>query len=171
MERSTEATEETRMPLSGRPRVPAEYGIETSDSGLIPWTWALEQLQAARNYWVCTASPDGQPHAAPVWGVVLDRTLYFSTDTRSAKGRNLLATGRVVVHLESGDDVVILEGAVERFDRTDQVPGLAIVYREKYGIDVSKLPSAESAWFAFRPSLAHGWREADFQKSATRWKF
>jgi hypothetical protein len=167
----TEDLDHSLEPVAGRPRIPAEYGIDTTNDGLLPWSWALEQLQAARNYWVCTVSPQDLPHAAPVWGVVLAGTLYFSTDTRSAKGRNMLASGRVVVHLESGDEVVILEGTVDRFDRTDQVSGLAASYEAKYGIDVSTLPSVESVWFAVRPSVAHGWREADFPTSATRWQF
>jgi pyridoxamine 5'-phosphate oxidase-like protein len=161
----------SREPVAGRPHMPAEYGIDPSGAGLVSWNWALEQLHAARNYWVCTVSPDGRPHAAPVWGVMIDGTLYFSTDTRSAKGRNLLANPRITVHLESGDEVVILEGVVERFDRTDDVPDLAAVYQAKYGFDVTTLPGAESAWFALRPTVAHGWREADFQMSATRWEF
>jgi hypothetical protein len=103
--------------------------------------------------------------------VVLAGTLYFSTDTRSAKGRNLLENGRVVVHLESGDEVVILEGSVEPFERTDQVLDLAETYQTKYGIDISTLPSADSVWFAVRAAVAHGWREADFPTSATRWEF
>ena len=103
--------------------------------------------------------------------MVLNGTLYFSTDARSVKGRNLVATGHVVVHLESGDEVVILEGNVERFNRTDDIAGLGSAYQEKYGIDVSTLPGADSAWFAVRTSVAHGWREADFQASATRWEF
>jgi hypothetical protein len=111
------------------------------------------------------------PHAAPVWGVVLAGTLYFSTDTRSAKGRNLLHNGRVAVHLESGDEVVILEGTVQRFDRTHQVSGLREAYNEKYGFDMATLPSAESVWFAVKPAVALGWREADFPTSATRWEF
>jgi len=76
-----------------------------------------------------------------------------------------------VVHLESGDEVVILEGTVDRFDRTDEVPGLGETYLEKYGFDVSTLPSAESVWFIVKPLVAHGWCEADFSTSATRWRW
>ena len=167
----TESSESGRKPLAGRPRIPAAYGIDKGHGGLLPWSWALDQLRVARNYWVCTTSPGGAPHAAPVWGVVLAGTLYFSTDTRSAKGHNLLQSGRIVVHLESGDEVVILEGTVQRFDRTVDVNGLAEAYNEKYGFDMSTLPSAESVWFAVRPSVALGWRESDFGASATRWQF
>jgi len=167
----SKASEPAGAPVAERPGFPAEYGIDTSEGGLLPWAWALDQLRAARNYWVCTTSARGLPHAAPVWGVVLANALYFSTDTRSAKGRNLLRSGHIVVHLESGDDVVILQGTADRFDRMADVPGLGEAYLEKYGFDVSTLPSAESVWFVVKPSVAHGWREADFPTSATRWRF
>src|SRR2546425_1061199 len=91
------------------------YGVPKDGSGAkqLPWSWAVERLLAARNYWICSTRPDGPPHAAPVWGLWLDDAVWFSTDRASRKGRNLLASPTVVVHLESGDDVVILEGEAE----------------------------------------------------------
>jgi len=56
---------------------------------------------------------DGLPHAVPVWGVWVDGALYFGTDRRSRKARNLATNQGAVVHLESGDDAVILEGFAE----------------------------------------------------------
>lgn len=67
----------------------------------------------ARNYWVVTTRSDGKPHSVPVWSIWLDETFYFGTDRRSRKGRNLATNPGLVVHLESGDDVVILEGVAE----------------------------------------------------------
>ena len=68
--------------------MPAGYGVPTDASGadLIPWSWAVERLSAAHNYWVCTARPDGRPHAAPVWGLWLEDAFWFSTNPRSQKG-------------------------------------------------------------------------------------
>ena len=45
-----------------------DYGIHTSDEGLMDWSWVDEQMAKSRNYWICTTRPDGKPHAAPVWG-------------------------------------------------------------------------------------------------------
>ena len=92
--------------------MPRLYGVPTDASGaeLLPWTWAVEQLTSTRSYWVCTTRPDGRPHAAPVWGVWLDDAVWFSTAPSSVKGRNIARDPRVVVHLESGDETVILEG-------------------------------------------------------------
>src|SRR5205823_8491316 len=102
-------------PRAGRPEMPSGYGINrATDEGLLPWSFVQERLTTARNYWIATARPDGRPHVAPVWGLWLDEAFYFSTDPASRKARNLQASPALVVHLESGDDVVILEGTAER---------------------------------------------------------
>ncbi len=95
--------------------MPRAYGVPTDASGSerLPWSWAVEQLTAARNYWICTTRRDGRPHAMPVWEIWQGGAVWFSTDPSSAKGRNMARDPRVVVHLESGDDTVVLEGKVE----------------------------------------------------------
>ena len=89
------------------------YGVPESDEGMLPWSWAGERLEQARNYWVSTARPDGRPHAMPVWGIWLDDAFFFGSGSKSAKTRNLTANPAIVVHLESGDETVILEGLAE----------------------------------------------------------
>lgn len=100
-----------------RPQFPG-YGISTEPEGMLPWSWLSERMAAAQNYWIVTAHPDGRPHAMPVWGAWLDETFYFSTGRGSAKARNLAHRPELVVHLESGDEVVILEGSAEEADRS-----------------------------------------------------
>ena len=80
---------------------------------MLDWSWAVERLVASRNYWIGTADEDGRPRAIPVWGLWFDDSVVFGTNPRSRKGRNLERDPRVVVHLESGDEAVILEGEVE----------------------------------------------------------
>jgi hypothetical protein len=36
----------------------------------LSWPEVAARLAAARNYWLCTTTLSGAPHAAPVWGVV-----------------------------------------------------------------------------------------------------
>src|SRR5829696_3476560 len=100
--------------LAPRPSRPKFRGLpikaEGEGEGLVPWQWAVEQLEVARNYWLATVRADGTPHAMPVWGVWLDGLFYFDTHPQSQKVRNLRAQPRAVVHLESGSEVVILEG-------------------------------------------------------------
>jgi hypothetical protein len=79
---------------------------------MLEWTWATERLAAARNYWIVTSSADGGLHAAP--SRPLDRRRGGLQHLAGiAQGRNLAHDPRVVVHLESGDEVVIVEGEVE----------------------------------------------------------
>jgi hypothetical protein len=42
---------------------------------VLSWPDVAARLAAARNYWLCTTTPSGAPHAAPVWGVVTGHTL------------------------------------------------------------------------------------------------
>jgi hypothetical protein len=68
-------------PTPTAPQIPAAYGVPTDASGgeRLPWSWAVEQLTAARNYWICTTRRNGGPHAMPVWGLWLDDAVWFST--------------------------------------------------------------------------------------------
>lgn len=87
----------------------------------VSWPEVAARLAAARSYWLCTTMPSGGPHAAPVWGVVINRTLYLYSERRTVKARNLAADPRVVVHLGSAEDVVIVRGTAEDLGTPDQV--------------------------------------------------
>lgn len=148
-----------------RPRVPDSYGIEPLDQGrIIEWSWAESQLRAARNYWVVTASRSGDPHAAPVWGVWVDSRFYFGTDLQSRKGSNLLENDQIVVHLESGDEVIILEGNARLRDPGDLGEKVDSAYFEKYGIHITGGPV-----FEVDANKVLAWSEVDYPQSATRW--
>jgi hypothetical protein len=156
-------------PISSRPNFPADYGLAAAEqgAGLLPWSWVGERMGSARNYWVGSTRPDGRPHAAPVWGIWLDETFYFSTDPRSRKGLNLQANPNVVVHLESGDEVVILEGVVEQLRDSTLFARFVATYDEKYHVRPDAIQSA--VVYGLRPRTAYAWREQDFTDSATRW--
>jgi nitroimidazol reductase NimA-like FMN-containing flavoprotein (pyridoxamine 5'-phosphate oxidase superfamily) len=55
---------------------------------------------------------NGRPHSIPVWGFWIDGAFYFGTARSSRKARNLAQNPAASVHLDSGDDGVILEGTV-----------------------------------------------------------
>ena len=96
-----------------RPNMP-RYGV-TPDvvDGMLAWDWIDGQLDRARNYWVCSVCADGRPHSVPVWGVWVEGDLYFGGDRQSVKARNIARDNRVALHLDSGDETVIIEGRVE----------------------------------------------------------
>jgi hypothetical protein len=147
------------------------YGVHVSTEGPLAWNHAEERLQSARNYWIATTRPDGRPHAAPVWGVWLEGALYFGTGRRSVKGRNLAHSPELVVHLESADDLVILEGKVEEVRDRGAFDAIDVAYRAKYGMGVTEAGDNGAVWYVVRPRKAHAWLESDFLNTATRWRF
>jgi pyridoxine/pyridoxamine 5'-phosphate oxidase len=146
-----------------RPDFDAAYGISEGEEGMLPWSWVEERLAASRNYWVVTTGDDGAPSSAPVWGVWAEGAVYFGTSARSEKGRNLARDPRAVVHLESGDEVVILRGEVEIVEVGESILD---AYEGKY----DHRPPGKSL-FRLRPLRALAWREADYPSSATRFDF
>lgn len=141
---------------------------------LLPWEWARRKLEEARTYWIGTTRPDGRPHCRPVWGVWLEDGFYFSTGSLAAV--NLGTNPEITVHLESGDDVVILEGVADRARSSEALDRFAKAYNPKYGWDLS--PSEDGVAdskgnsgpaYLVRPRVAFGWLK-DLDK-ATRWSF
>jgi hypothetical protein len=150
--------------------MPVDYRIAKTAAGQLSWKRATEHLRRARNYWVSSTRPDGRPHAMPLWGVWLDGAFYFGTDRRSRKARNLAANPALVVHLESGDDTVILEGRAELVSDATLLSRIDGAYLAKYRLRLLGHPG-ELGVYRLRPQLAFAWREKDFNRSATRWRF
>src|SRR5690349_20519350 len=92
-------------PRAGRPMMPKTYGVKGRRDALLPWTWARRRLAGAHNY---------------------------STARRSRKGRNLRRRPNAVVHLESGDRTVILEGRVREVRDRAVLERYAALYHAKY---------------------------------------
>jgi len=140
----------------------------------LSWAEVAGRLAAARNYWLNTTTPSGAPHAAPVWGAVAGQTLYLYSERSTVKARNIAADPRVVVHLESGDDVVIVRGTAEELGVPAQVPEVVAALAAKYTApgDRQYLPDADPDFdvvYAIRPRSAMVWRLADYAASQRRW--
>jgi len=172
LERATSvaATDEPPGLQVGLPRVPPIYGLKPRKEYL-PWTHVRKRLANARNYWICTARPDGRPHSIPVWGFFFDDTLYFGTGRSTRKARNLAHNPAVSVHLESGDDVVIVEGRVEAVHDSDKATfgKLDSASKAKYKMPLMTIPE-ETVIYAVRPRVVLAWTEKGFPKDATRWE-
>jgi PPOX class probable F420-dependent enzyme len=158
------------VPEAARPRFPSVYGIHEDEEGLLDWSWATERLVAARNYWVSTTRPDGRPHTMPVWGLWHEEAFFFSSAPSSRKARNLEANPAVVVHLESGDEVVIVEGRAEYVTDAELLRRLSEDYTRKYGFEVTFTAEGRGL-VTVRPQIAYAWRELDFPATATRFSF
>jgi hypothetical protein len=107
--------ESKKQPEVGRPIMPDGYGVPENDDTVLPWSYVEEHMTSAKNYWIATASPAGKPSATPVWGAWVAGKLYFDGSPETRRGKNIAANPKVVVHLESGDEVVILEGEARIF--------------------------------------------------------
>ncbi|MFS8531758.1 pyridoxamine 5'-phosphate oxidase family protein [Sphaerobacter thermophilus] len=156
-------------PRASRPWMKG-YGVPAEADGMLEWTFAVERLERARNYWVTTATPMGQPHAVPVWGAWVNGAVYFSTAPTTRTARNLAANPAVAVHLESGDEVVALEGEARPVTAMDEATfaRLGDALRTKYG---EEPPDSPEGFYVLRPRVAYGWTLAAFPKSVTRWQF
>jgi PPOX class probable F420-dependent enzyme len=137
------------------------------------WAEVAERLGAARTYWLGSTTPAGAPHAAPVWGVVTGGTLYLYSERSTVKARNLAADPRVVVHLESGEDVLIVRGTAEDVGAPSAVPAVVAALAAKYARpqDQPYLPAADPDFdvvYAIRPRSAMAWR-LDHYAAQRRW--
>ena len=137
---------------------------------------AVSRLRAAMVYWIATTRPDGRPHSAPVWGVWVDGALWFGT--MGQKVRNLAHEPYAVAHLDSGEDVAIVEGPVERLPFAETPEAVVAAFREKYvdpetgapfELRGAAPPPEEAAMYALRPSVGHACLEGAFVETQTRW--
>jgi PPOX class probable F420-dependent enzyme len=158
----------SNVPTGSRAHIPG-YGI-TETPYDITWEAIAAKIEASRNYWVNTTRANGRPHAMPVWGVWVDGWLYVSTGPESVKGRNLRRSPEVVVHLESGDDVVVLEGVVARVTGKTELTRFADAYDLKYGFRPDP-DDPDGLVYRVEPRVAHTWEEKDFPNTAMRWVF
>ena len=148
------------------------YGSPAECSPL-DWSWVDEQLARAGTYWVVPCG-SGAPHPRPVWGVWQRHRLLLSIGS-PVVARQLHDDPAVTVHLESGTDVVIVEGHVEPQPDGSPSESSAIEdydakYEWRYTVDeygplTVIVPSIVRAW------RSAGWAGRDGFQSAGRWRF
>lgn len=165
---------ETGKPRRSRPKMPQGYGIPISDRGMLPWRFVEEQMASALNYWIGTTRPDGRPHATPVWGHWLDGTLYFEGSPETRRGRNLAANPAVAVHLESGSQVVILEGDAFQIQRPEHSFAIRLAEAMAAKYQATGYRPTPEQWdngglYVVRPRTVFAWTR--FPKDTTRWVF
>lgn len=157
-------------PRVDRPRGPGAYGFDSATGPQLAWAEVEARLRDARNYWLATASPDGRPHVTPVWGVWVDSALFVAGFPRARWLRNLAANPQVAAHLESGDQVVIVEALAEDI-ATDADVGARIVaaWNAKYG-RLAPDPATDTI-IRLRPRSVRAWTDAETFSDAARWRW
>ena len=157
-----------------RPNMP-DYGITSEETeGMLTWEWVDAEMEKSRNYWVCTTRPDGRPHAAPVWGIWLDNHLYFGSAKTAVKSRNIAHDNHVVVHLESGDDTLIIEGVLVSLVDATLRKQVIKAYAKKYPSypnDENSEEDPSAIWYRLDPHKIMTWLESDFLNTAAYWVF
>jgi hypothetical protein len=154
-------------PTSRALRGPRAYPFP--DHPVLPWAWADSRLARAAYYWLGTVRPDGRPHATPLWGAWVGHRLYLDGPPTTIWARNFVAHPAVTVHLESGAEVVVLEGFADDVT-TDAVLGERIVtsWVRKYG-RLAPDPAGDGIW-RVTPRSVRAW-STEMLEDGTGWTF
>ena len=159
-------------PIADRPHIPG-YGIPESETGILSWSWARERLERAIIYWLATAGDDGAPHLIPIWGAwVGDRWYVEGGPVRWQ--RNLRANPKLAIHVEFGEEVVMVEGSATELvaPQSPLVEALLAGYAKykpaaNYEADAANW--ARGGLWELQPIRAFAWSELG--KDATRFRF
>ena len=110
---------EPRDPIDPTSRATAS---RRSLDGILPWSWAVERLERAIVYWLATTGADAAPHVIPIWGAWVDGRWYVEGGPTRWQ-RNLRENPQLAIHIEIGDEVVIVEGAATELVAPADAPG------------------------------------------------
>jgi nitroimidazol reductase NimA-like FMN-containing flavoprotein (pyridoxamine 5'-phosphate oxidase superfamily) len=159
------------MPRRVRPKFPEKWHVPNDPKKWITWRRANNRLAKEKVYWISTASREGRPHAAPVWGIWKTNRFYFETDPNSAKGRNLSNNPSLVVHVQDGNDTVILEGSARREKRAERLNQLRRDYVGKYRYTPDWSNEVEQIVFRVEPRIVHAWKAPRMHRSLVKFIF
>jgi hypothetical protein len=98
------------QPAASRPDFPDGYGVPASTDGMLSWPDVESRLIASRYYWLASVRPDGTPHSVPRWGVWVEGRFYYDGAPTTRHARNVERNPACTLTLESGTEVVIVEG-------------------------------------------------------------
>lgn len=153
-------------PIAQSLDLPKEYGNATST---VPWETVRAELERAEHYWIATVRPDGRPHTVPVDGIWIDDAWYYGGSEETVHHQTVVANPEMVMHLEDGMKVVIVEGEVRQTTPApDLAKRMADASRKKYGygLDAS---GYEKGVLTLLPRRVLAWTA--FPKDATRFLF
>jgi Pyridoxamine 5'-phosphate oxidase len=159
-------------PRADRPHIPG-YGIPESTDGILDWSWARERLEAAIVYWIATADAEATPHLIPIWGAWVDDRWYVEGGPTRWQ-RNLRANPRMAVKVESGRELVIVEGTARELIAPPEPLASRILagyakYRAAEGYEASESNWAAGGLWELTPIKAFAWSE--FPANITRFRF
>ncbi len=138
---------------------------------MLPWSWATERLERATIYWLATTGSDAAPHLNPIWGSWVDGRWYVEGGPTRWQ-RNLRENPQMAIHIEFGDEVVIVEGtAVEHVappsDLADRILAGYAKYRPEYEATADHW--TQGGLWELKPVKAFAW--SSFPSDMTRFIF
>ena len=161
------------QPVAERPLLPDGYVEEEKLGPLLPWSHVEERLAEAINLWFVTADRRGMPHVSPLWAVWVDDHLYFDGSPESKRVRNMKENPHMAVHLESGENVLMMYGTGEEIVGAplELRERLAAEYKRKY---VEQEYAPDPAWWAegglYKMTVSKVIAWTAFLKDPTRWR-
>ena len=169
--------------LATKAKEPTTKNLDIYGSAPLAWSRALKQLEKnSGTYWLATTNPDGRPHVVAIGALWVDGKIYFTSSTRTRKGRNLAARPDCAFSISLTDIDVVIEGAAVRITDRPTLLRLAKRYADQgwpasvSGDALTAEYSAPSAgpppWnlYVLRPTTAFGVATAE-PNGATRWQF
>lgn len=155
-----------------RPKLPKGYVDHPISE--VSWDYVEKRLTDSINYWLCTVRPNGVPHVVPRWGAFLDGKFYYDGSPETRHARNLETNPHVSLHLESGNDVVIMEGISAPASKPDPqlAQRLSAAYTLKYESDgYAPKPDQwdEGGLYIFTPRQCIAWTK--FFENPTKFLF
>jgi hypothetical protein len=158
-------------PKITRPKFPPGY--VDKPTSFLTWDWVAAQLTESKHYWLCSVRPSGRPHAIPRWCVYVDEKIYYDGSSETIHARNIEKNPHVSLHLESGTEVIILEGTAAPAGKPSPKLGkkLAQAFRKYH--EMGYAPRANS-WdkgglFMFTPRQCIAW--SNFTENPTKFTF
>jgi len=147
-------------PKITRPKFPKGY-VDKPVS-YVTWGWVAEQLTESKNYWLSSVRPNHRPHVVPRWGVFMDNKFYYDGSPETRHAQNIIANPNVSLHLESGDQAIILEGVSKPSGKPERefANRLAAEYRRKYtqhGYSPEPTQWDEGGLYVFTPRQCLAW--------------
>ncbi|HUG33363.1 MAG TPA: pyridoxamine 5'-phosphate oxidase family protein [Anaerolineales bacterium] len=160
------------LPKIIRPTFPPGY--VDKPASFLTWDWVAAQLAESRHYWLCSVRADGRPHAVPRWGVFIEYTFYYDGSPETRHAQNIVKNPHVSLHLENGEQAIILDGTSEPAGRPSPELGMKLskAYRRKYR-EMGYSPKPDS-WdkgglYVFTPRQCIAW--SNFTKDPTKFVF
>jgi nitroimidazol reductase NimA-like FMN-containing flavoprotein (pyridoxamine 5'-phosphate oxidase superfamily) len=157
-------------PTASLPLMPGyKEMIDASGGKTLPWSWAVERLDACRNLHLTTVRPDGRPHVMPIWGIWRKGAFEFSTGQQSRKAKNIRKNHHVAVATDDGSECVIIEGAAGIMPASSHAAFIA-AYAAKYDWEMT---DEMAPFYVVTPTVVFGIREYGDKDTGgvTRWAF